>query len=299
MSSKTTEPVQPETSSAADPASPTDIVEILAADEEPGTAESADPVPAAGTAGPGGAVATTGTGIADDEADADATPQTPVAETTTAETTTAETPLGDSAGDGEVAGEAKEPAAIEAVEAGEPTELIEMSEPVELAEPVEPTRRGHGLLLAGAFLVAVVLIVGAAIGIVGALTHGFRKPAPIVTYKTSPVFGLRTGECVDTNGQRFSVVSCAAPHDAEVFATFRLAGVSWPGTAKVRTAASAGCESRVSGYLNPQLALSLASTYVYPGQVAWQAGTRTVICEVRATSGQLTGSVRTGAGAPA
>ena len=44
--------------------------------------------------------------------------------------------------------------------------------------------------------------------------------------------------------------------------------------------------------MNPQLAISLTSTYVYPDSVAWQAGTRTVICEVRASSGQLTGSVR-------
>jgi hypothetical protein len=44
--------------------------------------------------------------------------------------------------------------------------------------------------------------------------------------------------------------------------------------------------------VNPQLAISLASTYVYPDSVAWQAGTRTVICEVRASSGNLTGSVR-------
>jgi hypothetical protein len=31
---------------------------------------------------------------------------------------------------------------------------------------------------------------------------------------------------------------------------------------------------------------------VYPDATAWQAGTRTVICEVRAASGDLTGSVR-------
>jgi len=33
---------------------------------------------------------------------------------------------------------------------------------------------------------------------------------------------------------------------------------------------------------------------VYPGQQAWDAGGRTVVCEVRSTSGQLTGSVRSG-----
>jgi hypothetical protein len=77
-----------------------------------------------------------------------------------------------------------------------------------------------------------------------------------------------------------------------VFATFALTGANWPGNAAVQAEASSGCASRLTGYVNPQLAISLSSTYVYPDSVAWQAGTRTVICEVRAATGQLTGSVR-------
>ena len=50
--------------------------------------------------------------------------------------------------------------------------------------------------------------------------------------------------------------------------------------------------ARLIGYINPQLAISLAQSYVFPDKVAWTAGTRTVICEVHAVSGQLTGSVR-------
>jgi hypothetical protein len=67
-----------------------------------------------------------------------------------------------------------------------------------------------------------------------------------------------------------------------------------PGTTTVAREASSGCGSRLSGYLNPQLAISLAQSYVYPNKVAWTADTRTVICEVHASSrgGQLTGSVR-------
>jgi hypothetical protein len=177
---------------------------------------------------------------------------------------------------------------------GEPTELIAMAEPVELAEPVEsprPRRRGHGVLIACVFVVAALVIVGGAIAIVGSLTHGFKKPV-VIHYKKSAVFSLKTGECIDPNGQAATIVSCTTPHDAEVFATFSLSGSKWPGTTAVRAAASSGCSTRLTGYLNPQLAISLASTYIYPDSVAWQAGTRTVICEVRATSGQLTGSVR-------
>ena len=72
-----------------------------------------------------------------------------------------------------------------------------------------------------------------------------------------------------------------------------MAGRHWPGTAAVGTQARQGCTARLSGYLNPQLATSvLAESYVFPNQSAWDAGVRTVICEIRGTAGKLTGSVR-------
>ena len=206
---------------------------------------------------------------------------------------TAETQAEAAAGDGDGAPEGTENLA-EFEDPGEPTELIVMTEPVELAEPVEGPRRrrrGHGVLIACLFVLAGVAIVGGAFAIVGSLTHGFKKPV-VIHYKKSAIFSLKTGECVNPNGQAATIVSCNTPHEAEVFATFSVPGSKWPGTTAVSAAASSGCSTRLTGYLNPQLAISLASTYIYPDQVAWQAGTRTVICEVRASKGQLTGSVR-------
>ncbi len=174
------------------------------------------------------------------------------------------------------------------------TEPVDMAEPVDMDGPVgqrRPRRRWQSALIALGFLVAGAAIVGGAVAIVGSLTHGFKKPV-VIHYKKSAIFSLKTGQCIDPNGQTATIVSCSAPHDAEVFATFALPGSKWPGTAAVGAAASSGCSDRLSGYLNPQLAISLASTYIYPDSVAWQAGTRTVICEVRATKGQLTGSVQ-------
>ena len=167
----------------------------------------------------------------------------------------------------------------------EPTELVGAAEPVEWDEP---PRRRRAFALAALFAVGALVIVGGAIGTVGALTHGFHKPVK-VTYHESGVFKLQTGDCITTAS---AVLPCSTPHQAEVFATFSLPASAWPGTSAVRTEASTGCASRLSGYLNPQLAISLAQSYVFPDQVAWTAGTRTVICEVQATSGQLTGSVR-------
>ena len=161
----------------------------------------------------------------------------------------------------------------------------------EIAEP-RRARRWPRVLLALGFVVLAIVIIGGAVAIVGSLTHGFKKPVK-VTYKASPVFSLKTGDCFDPQGQQsYTLVACDTPHQAEVFATFALTGTTWPGSAAVQQQASSGCASKLTGYVNPQLAISLSSTYVYPDEVAWQAGTRTVICEVRAANGQLTGSVR-------
>lgn len=150
-------------------------------------------------------------------------------------------------------------------------------------------RRGRGMAVAALFVSAAWLIVAGAIGTVGVLTHGFHKPVTI-TYKQAAVFRLRVGDCVGS--QDGTVLPCTTPHAAEVFATFSLPDSAWPGTSAVASRARSGCGGRLTGYLNPQLAITLAQSYVYPDKTAWQAGTRTVICEVRASSGELTGSVR-------
>ena len=198
-----------------------------------------------------------------------------------------------------------ETATAEAVEAGpigtEPTTESEAtqwaaaaeSEATAWEEPAERKRRGRGLGVA-AFVVVVIVLVGGAAGGLAVVTHGFHRKTEI-TYRPAAVFKLRVGECINfgPNGQSVTVLSCATPHDAEVFATFPLPASSWPGGAAVQQDASSGCASRLGGYLNPQLAdAGLAQEFFYPDHTAWQAGTRTVICEVRAPTGQLTGSVR-------
>jgi hypothetical protein len=193
------------------------------------------------------------------------------------------------ADEGDGAAEGDEP--DEAGVVYEEYEEYEVYESEESAEP-QRARRWPRLLLVLGFIVLAAAIVAGAIAIVGSLTHGFKKPVK-VTYKSSPVFSLKTGDCFDPQGQQsYTLVACDAPHQAEVFATFALTGTRWPGNAAVQAKASSGCAGRLTGYVNPQLAVSLTSTYVYPDSVAWQAGTRTVICEVRAADGELTGSVR-------
>ena len=157
-------------------------------------------------------------------------------------------------------------------------------------------RRGVSrLVVAGVILVLVAVAAAAAVLVVA--THGFRHKT-VVTYRPVPgVFSLRAGDCLNSsqNGLSVTILSCATPHEAEVFATFSLTGSSWPGNAAAQQQASSGCANRIAGYMNPQLLnAGLIQQYVYPNQDAWQANVRTVVCEVSSPSGTLSGSVRNG-----
>jgi hypothetical protein len=195
---------------------------------------------------------------------------------------------------GEEAGTAGEEAA-ETGAAG--TELPEAGRAGEEgAEPAEarPGRDISPLAIVG-LIFALIALVGIAAGVLAVATHGFHRKT-VTTYRPPPaVFKLRPGDCLNSgaNGLAFTLLPCGKPHDAEVFATFTLTGSSWPGSAAVKQDAGLGCASRLSGYLNPQLAnVGLAQEYVYPNQSAWQAGERTVVCEVSSSTGPLTGPVR-------
>ena len=142
------------------------------------------------------------------------------------------------------------------------------------------------LVLAGLWTVAAAIVAAAII----------TRPPPPEPVALPQVFSLRAGQCLDSGATGLSgvhVLSCGQPHDAEVFATFQVAGQRYPGAASLQQSARQGCASRLTGYLNPELpATSLAQSFIYPGAGAWSAGERTVVCTVRGTSGPLVGSVR-------
>ena len=221
--------------------------------------------------------------------------EAPAAESESAETVLAEAvPPPAEPAEGELAAAAPE---TELAEAGpseaEPAE-VEAADAGALGSDAEHERRDVSPLAVAGIILGILALVGVAVGVLAVVTHGFR-PKTVITYRPAAVFGLRPGQCIDSGGNdlTFTVLSCAAPHDAEVFATFSLPAAAWPGTSAVQQDAGNGCASRLTGYLNPQLATAaLSQEYVYPNQAAWQADERIVVCEVRAVSGQLTGSVR-------
>jgi Septum formation len=172
------------------------------------------------------------------------------------------------------------------------------TEPAEVAGDWDAEEGGRDVrpLAVVGIILGVIALVGVAAGVLTVVTHGFRpKTVVTVTYRPAAVFGLRPGQCVNTGSDALkpTVVSCARPHDAEVFAVFTLPAAPWPGTSAVRMDAGDGCASRFGSYIDPQLATAgLAQEFVYPNRDAWQADQRTVVCEVSAADGRLTGSVR-------
>jgi len=199
----------------------------------------------------------------------------------------------------EPAGEERVPAGpADATSAGTDTAGTAGTEPAEETGDwdAEEVRRDVRPLAVVGIILGVIALVGVAAGVLVVVTHGFRPRTVVtVTYRPPAVFGLRPGQCVNTGSDALkpTVVSCARPHDAEVFAVFTLPAAPWPGASAVRMDADNGCASRLDSYIDPQLATAgLAQEFVYPNRDAWQANQRTVVCEVSATEGQLTGSVR-------
>ena len=199
----------------------------------------------------------------------------------------------------EPAGEERVPAGpADATSAGAGTAGKVDTEPAEETGDwdAEEVRRDVRPLAVVGIILGVIALVGVAAGVLVVVTHGFRPRTVVtVTYRPAAVFGLRPGQCVNTGSDALkpTVVSCARPHDAEVFAVFTLPAAPWPGASAVRMDADNGCASRLDSYIDPQLATAgLAQEFVYPNRDAWQANQRTVVCEVSATEGQLTGSVR-------
>ena len=160
--------------------------------------------------------------------------------------------------------------------------------------PVGP-RRGRRLLLI-LFVVACAVAMVAAAVTVALVTQRPRPAHAAAGPLHATVFGLHPGQCFNSlpNGIAGAhAVPCRRPHDGEIYADFRVADRSWPGSAALGEQARQGCQSRLGDYLNPQLnTTGLAESYAYPDEGAWAAGVHSVICEIGGTHGKLTGSVR-------
>jgi len=109
--------------------------------------------------------------------------------------------------------------------------------------------RGRGMAIAGIAISATWVVVGTA-GVLLLLDNLVERDETgrITQAGLVDELDLRPGDCVndpDEEALLLHAVPCDAPHDSEVFARVRLAGVGWPGSDNIRRRASAACAHRI------------------------------------------------------
>ncbi|MFE9447015.1 DUF4190 domain-containing protein [Streptomyces sp. NPDC006739] len=153
-----------------------------------------------------------------------------------------------------------------------------------------------GVVLSGAGLALWVLFFAS--GGPAAFWHGFKQGA-----RDRASISLVKGECFDApggalSGETYGVgkVSCRGPHDAEVFASFRMEGGGYPGDASVARTADRRCYGLRDSYAMDGWALpgDVDVYYLTPTRGSWSAGDREVTCVFGSSTqgAKLTGSLR-------
>lgn len=148
-------------------------------------------------------------------------------------------------------------------------------------------QKGRGLAIAGLVLSAAWVVVAIVLAIVAAVGAATRSSATgqITGRGHLGPFSLKTGDCFNNpaGAQHISAVTaipCTQPHNAQVFAQFQLTGsdFSYPGTATVLHLASDGCDARTGSVSKAKTTRAMTIRMLFPQQISWTAGHRTVSC---------------------
>jgi hypothetical protein len=154
------------------------------------------------------------------------------------------------------------------------------------------TTKGEGMATAGQILgwANIPLSIVAGVLIVVAVSY----------FSAHKVFtALKAGDCfnggTNTVTRLVHVVGCDKPHMNETVGAFVFPPESapWPGASGFAVEARTQCSALADSYVAADTTDRLQLVWVYPGQTAWDHGTRKVVCAVRYADGiPHTGSVR-------
>lgn len=174
--------------------------------------------------------------------------------------------------------------------------------------------RGRGMAVTGIVLSCIWIALGI-IGLVAlAASHDLNSNgsgnSSASTSTQSPssnggtgvsVFSLVRGDCFDnpTSSATASVTTvvktaCTAAHNAQIYATFRVSGgmLSYPGSAKMLSRATAGCNARAAANLDKsKVTNAMGIRFLFPEQASWLAGRRTISCMIVNPTPTLTSSL--------
>lgn len=177
---------------------------------------------------------------------------------------------------------------------------------VGLSQIKKKGERGKGLAIAGSILSAlgiVLLVIGVTTGAARDFVDGFKEAA---RESRSGSFPVDKGGCfnvpdsdLDSATYEYEIdeVPCARPHDAEVFASFRVNNPSFPGDAAMQGLAERKCTAYATSYTEGSSAdLSGAEVVFFvPDRETWRQGSRHITClyaaadQARSLEGSLRG----------
>jgi Domain of unknown function (DUF4190)/Septum formation len=159
-------------------------------------------------------------------------------------------------------------------------------------------QKGRGLAIAGLTLSGcwvLLIIIGVTAAVISDSGKSSSSTAGGSTSGSVSVTQLKPGDCINgiqTVGsvEDLPVISCALPHEGEVYANFDLPAGPWPGDAEVQKQAEKLCEAELKAYATSP-ADTVEVLYLHPLQQSWSRD-RGVTCVATDERGTTTGSVR-------
>jgi Septum formation/Domain of unknown function (DUF4190) len=159
---------------------------------------------------------------------------------------------------------------------------------------------GRGLAIAGLAMSGfwVVVVVAAIVAVsTGKATRS--ATTGVITHRGHMnAFSLRIGDCFDNPAGAHTVntvtaIPCDQPHNAQIYAKFRLAGsdLRYPGAAAVARRARSGCNARIGSVDKAMTTNAMTARILLPDETSWTAGQRTVSCMVVNPTANLTTSL--------
>jgi hypothetical protein len=150
-------------------------------------------------------------------------------------------------------------------------------------------RRRRGLVIAAlAFSVFWIVVVVAAVIAVNAGKATRSATTGVITHRGHiSAFSLRVGDCFDNPAGAQSVntvtaIPCHQPHNAQIYAKFRLTGsdFSYPGATKIARLARSGCNARIGSVDKSMTTSAMTARILLPEEASWISGQRTVSCMI-------------------
>jgi hypothetical protein len=153
-------------------------------------------------------------------------------------------------------------------------------------------RKGRPAAVAGIVLGVLAAVVSMAWLVLltteAEFTEGFRVGFREALRDEGGVFALRPGDCFElpdtgTDVGALPLVPCDRPHDAEVFAAVdhpASPGAPFPGPMELVRFAYTECEGeRFTRYVGTRIDRSMLDMdVIYPEQMSWRLGERTIVC---------------------